>query len=177
MQFSGQRDVWQFDRAAIHGGDWWLVLTGNVVHLSTGHLGMNLLGLYVIVLLAWHHMRSAQWIACFAVSAVAVGGGLYLRDPHLDYYVGLSGVLHGLLLTGIVLDIIEEPRNGWVLLIAISAKLGWEQWHGAVPGSAWAAGGNVVVNSHLYGAVAGVAFGLVVMGLRGFKPTRVVPPA
>ncbi|MEM6985074.1 MAG: rhombosortase [Pseudomonadota bacterium] len=166
LQFTGQRDLWQFDRAAIDGGAWWLLFTGNLVHLNTGHLALNLLGLSVIVLLVWHHLRTPQWLACFAISAAAVGVGLYLRDPELSYYVGLSGVLHGLLLAGIIIDVAKDPRGGWILLAAIVAKLGWEQWHGAVPGSEWAAGGTVVVNSHLYGAVAGAVVGVVILAWR-----------
>ncbi|MEM7376909.1 MAG: rhombosortase [Pseudomonadota bacterium] len=173
LQLADFRDAWRFDRAAIEGGAWWLLLSGNVVHLNLGHLGMNLLGLTVIVLLVWHHLRTPEWVLCFVVSALAVGIGLYLRDPNLNYYVGLSGALHGLLLAGVLLDLVDAPIGGGLLLAAIVAKLGWEQWHGAVPGSEWAAGGNVVVNSHLYGALAGAAVGLALLGWR--FATRVRP--
>ncbi len=170
LQLAGLRDAWQFDRALIASGDWWLLLSGNLVHLNTNHLLMNVLGLGVIALLVWPYLSTPQWLLCFAVSALAVGVGLYWRDTHLGYYVGLSGVLHGLLLAGVVYEVAVQPRSGWVLLIAIVAKLGWEQWHGAVPGSEWAVGGSVVVNSHLYGAIAGGLMGLVFVLRRSPTP-------
>ena len=45
---------------------------------------------------------------------------------------------------------------GWVVLwAAVVAKLAYEQLVGPLPGSEAAAGGAVVVNAHLYGAIGG----------------------
>lgn len=167
LQFAGLRDAWQFDREAIEAGEWWLLLSGNVVHLNTSHLAMNMLGLGVIATLVWHHLNSLQWFVCLVASFLAVGIGLYVRDTGLDFYVGMSGALHGLLLAGVIVDVAKAPRSGWLLLAAIVLKLGWEQLYGAMPGSEWAAGGNVVVNSHFYGAVAGAIVGIAIVLLSG----------
>ena len=40
-------------------------------------------------------------------------------------------------------------------------KIGWEQWHGPVPGSETTSGGPVVVDAHLYGAVGGAMAALL----------------
>ncbi len=170
LQFTGLRDTWRFDRDLIDTGHWWLLLSGNFVHLNTNHLLMNLLGVGVIAMLVWHYLNAVQWMLCLVVSALAVGAGLYFRDPDLNYYVGLSGALHGLLLAGLVMEVVRYPKSGWILMIAVIGKLGFEQWQGAVPGSEWAVGGKVVVNSHLYGAIAGLAVGAVFATTRKRTP-------
>ena len=41
--------VWAFFVAAIAGGEWWRLLTGNLVHLGWWHLFLNEMGLLVLV--------------------------------------------------------------------------------------------------------------------------------
>jgi membrane associated rhomboid family serine protease len=48
----------------------------------------------------------------------------------------------------------RQDLDGWVLAAFIVVKLGFEQYAGALPFSASAAG--VVVNAHLYGALGGI---------------------
>jgi len=58
-------------------------------------------------------------------------------------------------------------RAELALLGLLIAKLTWEQLHGALPGSADLAGGSVLVDSHLYGAITGlVAAGLLLLRAR-----------
>ena len=71
------------------------------------------------------------------------------------WYVGLSGLLHGLLAAGITTKL-RQP-DGETLLLAglLIGKLVWEQFGGPLPGSEVTSGGPVVVNAHLYGALGG----------------------
>ena len=52
------------------------------------------------------------------------------------------------------------------VLLAIAAKLGWEQWGGAMPGTAALAGGSVITEAHLYGAVGGLLAGTVIPAMQ-----------
>ena len=79
--------------------------------------------------------------------------------PSLDWYVGLSGVLHGLLVAGLIGSIRQRRAESLVLGAVIAAKLGWEMLVGPMPGSAEAAGGAVIVEAHLYGAAGGLIGG------------------
>jgi len=124
----------RYDRDAILHGQWWRLISGNIVHLGWPHLLLNLAGL---------------------ASAAAVGVGLLLFDPHLQWYVGLSGVLHGLFAAGLVTALYTGNRGDWWLLLLFVAKITWEQLVGTMPGSAEIAGGTVIVNAHLYGAIGG----------------------
>ena len=85
-------------------------------------------------------------------------------------YVGLSGVLHGLFVSGCLMDIRNGHRDALLLFILISAKLAWEQVSGPLPGSESTAGGHVVVDAHLYGALSGVVLVLPAL-LRKRHPT------
>ena len=70
------------------------------------------------------------------------------------------GALHGLLVCGLVAAWREAPVENVVVLVLIAAKLAFEQVAGPLPGSESAAGGSVVVNAHLYGALAGAVLGI-----------------
>ena len=153
----------RYDRDAILAGQLWRVLTGHLVHLGGSHLAMNLVGLALIWMLFGRLMSTSAWLATLLSSALAVSLGLLVFNPGLTWYVGLSGVLHGMFLAGAILSIVSGYRAEILLLGFIIAKLAWEQWVGPLPGSAEVAGGDVVVDAHLYGAIAGVIAALVII--------------
>ena len=163
----------RYDRDAILAGQVWRLLTGHLVHLGAPHLAMNLVGLALIWMLFGRLMTTAAWLATLLSSALAVSFGLLVFNPGLTWYVGLSGVLHGMFLAGAILSIVSGYRAEILLLGFIIAKLAWEQWVGPLPGSAEVAGGDVVVDAHLYGAIAGVIAALVIILWR----RRTTPPS
>lgn len=163
LQGLGLDDALRFDRTALQNGNWWLLLTGNFVHLNWSHLLLNMTGLFLVVMLVWSNFSLPEWALVILFSSLGVGGGLYLLDPEILWYVGFSGTLHGLIIAGTLADIRRFPLPSLALLIVVCGKLGWEQLHGAMPGSESVAGGAVVVNSHLYGAIAGAIIGLLLL--------------
>ena len=150
----------RYERSTIQGGEIWRLVTGNLVHLGWEHLLLNLTGLLLIWLLFGRLLSTRQWLIVTVISCLAVGLGLLLFNPDLDWYVGLSGMLHGLFVTGLLINLRNGYKLEWLLLLAIVGKLIWEQFHGAMPGSADIAGGAVVVDAHLYGAISGIVTGL-----------------
>ena len=147
--------VLRYQRDAILAGQWWRLLTGNLVHLGWPHLWLNLAGLVLVWLLFHRTLSTAAWVIVTLVSSLAVGLGLLVFDPGLSWYVGLSGTLHGLFAAGLVASLTVKQRAEWLLVIAFIAKLTWEQLMGPTAGTAAIAGGNVIVDAHLYGALAG----------------------
>jgi rhomboid family GlyGly-CTERM serine protease len=140
----------------IRDGELWRLLSGHLLHLSWGHYLMNGAALLVICGL-YASWLTAGTLACWmAVSALAVSVGLLWFEPQLDWYVGLSGVLHGLLVAGALYESSQRERMGMPILIAVGLKLAWEQAYGSLPGSEAATGGAVIVDAHLYGAVGGL---------------------
>lgn len=169
LQYAGLAETLRFDRAAIGSGQWWLLLSGNFVHLGASHLWMNMAGLALVVILVWQHYSAWQWLLLTLLASVVVGIGLWLFNPEVGAYVGFSGTLHGLILAGVLADLRHYPASAGILLLLIIGKLGWEQFAGALPGSESVAGGHVVVDAHLYGAIAGALFAALVLVCRTLR--------
>jgi rhomboid family GlyGly-CTERM serine protease len=163
LQYMGLAGTLRFDRTAIAAGAWWRLLSGNFVHLGASHLWMNMAGLALVVALVWQHFSATQWLLLILVSSVVVGAALWMFNPEVHGYVGFSGTLHGLILAGVLADIRVYPKSATVLLALVTGKLAWEQVGGALPGSESVAGGLVVVDAHLYGAIGGAALGAVLL--------------
>lgn len=150
------RVLLRYERYAVADYELWRLLTGHLVHLGWTHLGMNAAGLLLVWVLFGRYLSAAAWLGVIAATMVGIDAGFLLLRPDLVWYVGLSGVLHGMLAAGAAVGYREHRLESTVLALLLAAKLGWEQVGGAVPGSASVAGGPVVVDAHLYGTVAGI---------------------
>jgi len=169
LQLLGLETTLRFDREAITGGAWWLLLTGNFVHFGFSHLLMNLVGFALIYSLVWDNFNAGEWLFIIVFSSMGVGLGLYFFDPKIFWYVGFSGALHGLIIAGTLADFRRYRGQAALLLVIVVAKLAWEQIGGSLPGSASLAGGAVAVNSHLFGAIAGAFAGAGVLLLHRLR--------
>jgi len=147
----------RYARSAIADGEAWRLVTGHLVHLGWSHFLMNLLALAAIWALVGRHLAALRWWAVLGIVVAGIDAGFWWLEPRLEWYVGLSGVLHGLLVAGLAAAPRDARGEALLLLGLVAAKLAWEQVFGALPGSAAAAGGPVVVEAHLYGAIAGAA--------------------
>jgi rhomboid family GlyGly-CTERM serine protease len=150
------RELARYERAAIESGEYWRLVSGHLVHLGWGHLWPNLVALLIIGALFDGVLRNADWWRVSVASAAAIDLGLYLFEPGVAWYVGLSGVLHGVVAAGALALCIERQALGFVLAIGLCAKLSFEQLVGPVPFTAESVGGPVVVAAHLYGASGGL---------------------
>ncbi len=149
------RDLGRYDRGGLMKGEYWRLVTGHLVHLSWGHVWLNLAALVVMAFLFDGLMSARDWIIATAVSALAIDAGLFFLEPEVAWYVGLSGSLHGITVVGAVAMLRAQPRIATVLLIGVAAKLAWEQTSGPIPLSEVTSGGAVLVDAHLYGAIGG----------------------
>jgi rhomboid family GlyGly-CTERM serine protease len=165
LQMLGLANALAWDRDALAGGEAWRFLSGHFVHLGWSHLLLNVAGL---ALIAWVVGRTWDWLGWLVVSLVSVGvigAGFWILNPELEWYVGLSGLLHGLLAAGLMIGLLQRETESVVLAILVAGKLAWEQLAGPLPGSEGASGGAVIVDAHLYGAIGGL-LAVVVMWRR-----------
>ena len=158
FQWSGFVTELRYDRQLIASGQWYRMISANFVHLNNSHLLMNALGVVLVMAFFSGHLKKMQWIGLIVISSLFVTIGLTLFNPEIHRYVGLSGVLHGLFIAGAMTEIKRFPLSGWLLLMVLVGKLAWEQLVGAMPGSESMISGRVVLDSHLYGAIAGAVF-------------------
>jgi rhomboid family GlyGly-CTERM serine protease len=155
------QELLRYERAAIANGEFWRLLSGHLVHLGNPHLLLNLAGLLMVWLLVGRLYTTRDWLLVVFVSVLAMDAGFWFLDTGMRWYVGLSGLLHGMLAAGAIRGFRTLPGESVVICAAIAAKLAYEQGVGPLPGSEATAGGSVVVNAHLYGAAGGAAIALV----------------
>lgn len=151
----------RYERGAILSGEVWRLFSGHLVHLGWTHLGLNAAALVLIAALLGRLQRAPPWAWSVLASSLGVGLGLLWCSPQVDWYVGLSGVSHGLVAAGGAALARERRAAGFAWLALLAGKLAWEQFHGALPGSQAVIGGATVVDAHLYGAVAGLMAALL----------------
>jgi len=163
-------DALVFDRAAIASGEAWRVLTGHLVHVDTGHLILDLAALVVLgglVECAGHGSRPL--LVLLGAGAGVVTAALWVLEPDLARYCGISGVLNTLYV-GAALMLRPWLGSRWaaILIAADGAKIAVE-----------AAGGTALFSTVTWPPVplahaAGACAGLVAIYLPSVGPDQ--PP-
>ena len=154
----------RYQRQEVLQGEWWRLLTAHLVHGSLRHLVLNIAGLYLVASLLRKDFSRSEWMAVVAAVCTAIGSGFIWLNPDLQWYVGLSGVLHGCLAAGaVVWWRSERPLLAAALTALLLVKLSWEQLHGALP---LAGALPVIVDAHLYGAIGGALAALAIIARR-----------
>jgi rhomboid family GlyGly-CTERM serine protease len=144
----------RYEREGIMAGQLWRLLTAHFVHLGLEHAALNALGLVLMWALFARDFRPTAWLLILASSIAAIDIGLWLRDSTVEWYVGSSGALHGIMAAGTLAHLRRRDLDGWILAVFMIVKLSYEYWTGALP---FADGGaTVVVSAHLYGAIGGL---------------------
>ena len=157
IQLFQAESLFRFDRQLIEQGQIWRLLSGHLTHLNWIHYLLNMAGLGMVMIFFSGYQRDIYWLNAILFLSVICSAGLIL-DGELDRYVGLSGVLHGLFIIGGFWELKRYKVSGSIVLILMLGKLIWEQMYGALPASESMTGGKIALNSHLYGAMAGVLF-------------------
>ncbi|MCC2658447.1 MAG: rrtA [Panacagrimonas sp.] len=152
-------DALAYGRAAIAHGQAWRALSGHFVHLGAMHAALNLGGLVALLLLCPARPRVMEWLRRVVLLALAISALLYAAAPTVDRYVGLSGVLHGLFVLGLVPMARSGDRVAVVALLLLTAKLVLEQVFGSSAQEERWIGGGVVTLAHLFGTLAALVYG------------------
>jgi len=159
FHLAGLQEPLSYQRDLLEQGQFWRLWTGNLVHIDATHLLLNLGGLFVVGLFCENRPSAVGLVASLLVLMPVVSLGLYLRDPNVGWYMGLSGVLHGLLILCLARGLWIHPRINGFLLLAIFAKLAWEWRFGSLTGSELF-DFTVVTSAHVYGALGGAFIAL-----------------
>ena len=114
-------EAWVFDRLAIADGEWWRLVTGHWVHSDGSHAGWDiamllLFGVLFEPRLAW------RLPLVLLVATLAVDAWLWWGVPDLRWYCGLSGILNGLLIVGL-LEWWRKTHHPLMLLTAGAAAM------------------------------------------------------
>src|SRR4026207_2303069 len=123
--------VLRYERAAVLSGEAWRLLTGHLVHADLSHLLWKGVGRAPASVLFAGDYSPGEWIAVMLASTAAIDLGFLAFEPQIEWYVGLSGVLHGFMTAGPA----AGPRGRRdPLTVSIAAifigKLIWEHLRG-----------------------------------------------
>jgi len=148
-----------FDRQLINSGEIWRLFSAHFVHLSNAHMFGNLLAVCLLAYIAGEYLNNLRGVLLLAWCVLVVGLGLYFFADHLHRYVGLSGVLHGLLLVAPFVSKFYSRQIALCFLVAILLKVGWEQsrFYDDMA-MADTIGGRVETRAHLFGVLAGLVY-------------------
>lgn len=154
--------VLQYQRSAIEHWHIWRLLTAHLVHLNLVHALLNVAGLWLVIFWVGPDRSSRSWLLAGPLIALGISLAIYVQQPNISYYVGLSGVLHGLLIFGLAPLCAQKQLAGWLGVIAIVIKLSYEQ---ITPGGNSATealiAGPVVSIAHIYGALSGALLAFI----------------
>lgn len=150
-----------YHRTLITQSEFWRLFTGHFFHTNFAHLALNLSALILLWTLHGQFYTAQRYAFLFVSCALFTSMGLYYFSQDLQQYVGLSGVLHGIFVWGALLDIKHHDKTGYLLFIGVWLKIAYEQVYGASTDVIALIDANVAVDAHLWGAVAGLVFGLL----------------
>jgi len=148
-------DWFAYDRHQLIDFQWWRLITGHFLHTNSTHLLLNTAGLTLLWALHGQYYQTPRYLIIFFLLCLGTSGGLYLFAPQMQWYVGLSGVLHGLFVIGAYFDIKNKLKSGWLMLIGVWLKVLHEQIYGASEDVAQLIAANVAIDAHLFGTITG----------------------
>jgi len=150
-----------YDRGALQAGQVWRVISAHLVHTNVYHTLMNVSILTVAAFLFARSVPPGHWVWVFLLLCLMNSLGLYLLSPQVLNYVGMSGVLYGILSFGLLAGIKHNKLIYGVTLFLLGAKIIWEQLPGYdihyLRSKIDAA---VIVDAHLYGYLGGALISL-----------------
>lgn len=169
LQALGMEELLRFDRDKLDDGDYWLLLSAHFVHLNWSHFLLNMIGLMLLCYLLEPRFTTLTWVSLLVFVSAATGFALYWLNPSVYWYVGFSGSLHGVFAAALITQAKNREPLSWLLIFALIVKLILEQYYGAPNSTAELIGGDVIVDAHLYGAIAGLGYAGIILLHRQLK--------
>lgn len=143
----------QLERDAIVGGQWYRLLSAHFVHANIAHALANAIATVVVFLLFHGVISPLRWLLSIVICAVSISV-LLLVFTAIDWYLGFSGVLHGMVAIALTLDRRLSIVLRVVLLAGLVGKVANELFGTGATSSALLEI-TVVSEAHAFGIVTG----------------------
>ena len=168
--------VFIFDRDAIGEGEIWRLFTGHVVHFSPAHLMYNLLVFGISgYIIEKANYRRFGWLCFWLAASISVA--LFVLEPNMAYYGGLSGVACGTLYYCALMGLGKDrPWQLMSLLIVlfVPVKIAFEIYSSAPVLPYWEQQSFVPMHaSHIVGCSVAVLFYLLNSLERQFQSSSI----
>ena len=156
------RNALRLDSAVIGDGHWWRFITAHWVHIGWEHALLNIAG---FILVSWLQPKAhwASWLLFYLIASVLTSAYL-ISHSKIGTYVGASGVLHGLLILGAYSSQWLDAKRKFLMILAITLKLIWEQsplYQG--DSIEHLIGARVAVDAHFIGGICGLFVVLILL--------------
>jgi rhomboid family GlyGly-CTERM serine protease len=167
----------------------WRLLGAHLVHVNARHALINAAAWFVVARVFAPELGVRRQLAIAGAAAAAISAALWAAYPEIEWYRGLSGVLHALFLAGATLWLgrawgppaaaraatpgrrLREMALPAALFAGAWLKIAIEQRApGSIVGGGWL-GLDVVTPAHLVGGAVGTTWGIAaVLWRRGGRP-------
>ncbi len=143
----------------ISDGQWWRVITGQMLHTNLNHTLLNVAGIALLWALHGEYYTTKHYFFVVLVSLILVGIPLVFIYSE-THYAGLSGIIHALLIYGASIDIRNRINSGWLIFVGVWAKALYEIYFGSAMATSELIEARVAVEAHLAGVISGTLMGL-----------------
>lgn len=149
----------EFNRDKILQGEYWRLITSNLVHYGFAHVAMNAAAFIIISFTLLRELSLKTYAMLLLICALAVNMGTLVFNPELSFYRGFSGALHGLIVAGLLFNSVRNRWLSYLGVILVFGKIIHEHQTDFQANELQALlPVKVAVDSHLYGALAGLVF-------------------
>ncbi len=146
----------------ISNGEVWRIVTSQFVHLGFNHTVLNLVGYLIVSASFREDISPREEMITLAICVLGVGWGIYLFNPEIGWYVGLSGAIYGILTHYLIIGWQRSAVLSGFFGVYLIGKFIYEQLiAGPDTVTAGIIGGAVAIDSHLYGAITGLITGFI----------------
>ncbi len=151
----------RYEYSSISDGELWRLFTANLLHISWSHLWLNILALLLIYSLTYRYISTSIWWYATILSSLGITLFLYFFMSELGWYIGLSGLLHSLIVMGSIAGIAHGRKEFYLLLMLICLKILIEQFYNPLSANIISVDENIIVNAHFYGVIMGFVSALI----------------
>jgi len=156
--FASELNEWlRYQQLEVSQGQWWRLFTANFCHSNWYHWSLNMLGLVMIDYFYQPvislKLRSWLMLFCMLVNVILLDWFV-----NLNWYVGMSGALHGYLIGGALITFAQFKIINSLIIVIVSGKLFAELFWEINFTTAELIEANVVEEAHLFGALSAVIF-------------------
>lgn len=148
----------RYDRSAVNSGQWWRLLSANLVHNNFWHFALNLGSVWIQAVLFRDLLASKVWLLISLVCAFCNVLGLHLFSADIQWYVGMSGALYGIALFGsFALIRNREWLVGGILASYLTGRIVYEHLFTLPDELENLIGVTVAIDAHLWGLLTAYA--------------------
>ena len=162
--------IFQYGRAAIMAGEYWRIITCHFVHSGWEHLTLNVIGAVLLFGLFVNLYSPFVWLMGALCCMIGISLSFLIFCVNLEWYNGLSGVLHAVFLMGCI----GEIKNGNMFycfgLLGIIGKLVMDRFAGPSEFTSQFTETLVATAAHLSGIISGGVTGCIIIYMQNLSP-------